>query len=783
MLERQNVLGLTHGSKIENYTIVDAQTLHGQQANHNALATPLGEGGSSMVYLASQALFGKTEIRRAIKFFVFRDDIALLKQLQKTPVSKENFLNEIRVLSELSHKNLIKIQDADIFVGDTKSEFPYIVYDYMSGPTLESYSPASITSPEDLQREIDGLLEVCDGISYLHSKGFHHYDIAPKNIFCSETSPPTFIIGDLGLAIHQDRIPDTMTVVGSRSWMPPDALGLLDQNVDKEKFRSLQPFWDLYGLTKTFSALLEKLEIAARRSAPDLILLINPIKIEVERVTRSAVTRGPDCNVKNLIGRVQFAMPRSRQFFGVPELSPGMTDKQITLMPVYPLVTTKRFAQLVNHSSIQRLSRVPQLTAAYRHFPSANHTRLEHSLGVAEVMRRYLVSVINEEYALSYLSEAYIQTGLVAALVSNLHQFVFTNVINELPYSELWQRSFAKQSLLEKLLNRKEQNDETLLELALRLFSEIDARSLKNILNGHAALTDGERLIHSMLNSSIDARVVDYINRDSHHLGIGAHNFSQDEIFQFLTIHEGRIALNLRGVAAAEQIIAQRYWLFNRFYWNRPNRRYGAILRTALIEMFGDEDQLERLFEEFYWLDNEGALVKLEEMMKKNIDQRIVDLSRFLRAPHDQQYKIVYDRNIQEGGDLRPTFQKLDGLKLEDWINLEREIGKTLFPLVSDKFAVMIDLPKERAPRKLGEDIYVVSRERKSKIDRLSREQRTETQIKSLTNVSRIVEGILRSYDEQLRRLRVFVHPAIDISKENENLEKEIHRLFVRLVR
>ena len=756
MSARDNILRFTKGQKLRNFTLIDRTEATADSLQDGDVLKPLGEGGSAYVYLARQELFGQSNIKRAIKFFIFRDDVAKLRELDQTPVSMENFVSEIAALSDLNHRNLIKIFDAGIY-DDNSRKIPFIVYDFVNGQTLKDYSVDFNDKNFNVDYFVNQVLDMCEGVKYLHDSGYFHYDIAPKNIFCAKSNLDVFIVGDLGLASRHDKLADEIFVIGSKDWMPKNAQDTLNTTISKIEYQKFQPSWDVYGLAKTIEHVLNKGSMEKEHS------WVRDIKLELQNI----ILNPEKYTIDSIIRRIKFASPNTREVFGVPELSPGMTDKQITLMPVHALISTKRVERLISHPAIQRLSKVPQLTAAYRHFPSANHTRLEHSLGVMEVMRRYLVSVINEKYAISHLSQMHIETALIAALLSNIHQFAFTNVLNEISITNNWKPYLGKEVILEKILNQRDNGDLSLRDKILELFPNVDIDVLRRIIVGET-IDDGERLIFSMLNSSIDARVVDYIARDSYHLGIGGYRAPDDEIFQFLTLNDGRIALNVRGISAAEQIIAQRYWLFNRFYWNRPNRRYVSLLRTLILKLGEDANFVQTMFDTYSGLDHEEALQRLEKQAISCADKRIASLAPFVRESKDYQFKIRYDFNLTEKSSLGPVFSAIDEMSNDDRIALDKRVGDELFGKNDDLYSVMIDLPKERGAKKSGDDVRVVFK-------------KGQSSDVTLLKASTIVKGIKESYDDQLRHLRVSVHPKIELSEEQKGeLEESIDILLSR---
>jgi hypothetical protein len=115
--------------------------------------------------------------------------------------------------------------------------------------------------------------------------------------------------------------------------------------------------------------------------------------------------------------RISFLRPIQREIADVPELSSSVKEKARKLIPVAPVTTSRRISKLLRHPSIIRLAKVPQLTTVYQLFPGANHTRYEHSLGVMETVRRYILALIDQSEFLEHLSESKIETAVSSRII------------------------------------------------------------------------------------------------------------------------------------------------------------------------------------------------------------------------------------------------------------------------------------------------------------------------------------------------------------------------------
>jgi eukaryotic-like serine/threonine-protein kinase len=187
-------MAITAGTKLGPYEIV----------------TLLGAGGMGEVYRARD-----TRLDRIVAIKVLPESLAIdADRLLR-------FEQEARVLSTLSHPNLLAIYD----VGK-QAEIHYLVSEFLEGQTLRERMGAGSLP----QRKVaEYALQIANGLAAAHDKGFVHRDLKPENIFVTRDERVKIL--DFGLAKHLRDDPnlagDTTTLSRPAITMPGTVMGTL----------------------------------------------------------------------------------------------------------------------------------------------------------------------------------------------------------------------------------------------------------------------------------------------------------------------------------------------------------------------------------------------------------------------------------------------------------------------------------------------------------------------------------------------------------------------------
>ena len=134
----------------------------------------------------------------------------------------EELLNEARLLASLSHPNVVRVFDADIYEVNGKA-LPFFTMEYVTGGALASLMAKRLRL--EVGEALTAAGQMLSGLDAAHSlvPPVLHRDITPGNVLVASTQPVTLKLSDFGLAAHVH--PDTrlLRAAGTIRYQPPEA--------------------------------------------------------------------------------------------------------------------------------------------------------------------------------------------------------------------------------------------------------------------------------------------------------------------------------------------------------------------------------------------------------------------------------------------------------------------------------------------------------------------------------------------------------------------------------
>ena len=301
------------------------------------------------------------------------------------------------------------------------------------------------------------------------------------------------------------------------------------------------------------------------------------------------------------------------------------------------------FKKIIDTPEFNRLRRIKQLGLACYVYPSANHTRFEHSIGVF-----YLAGKVCDKLGSENVSEREKVLVQTAALLHDIGHVSFSHLTDYILEEKKVDEKIAKHeyrsiALLEKINNR------------LRIFSENEIQSISDMILGNFKNKDKPFLFQIVSNKlfGLDVDRLDYLQRDMYYTGM--HCFQSDYILECLTLKEGNLAVFKKGVSEIEMMYEARKRLLTLVCRHKTVLKIEYILRQCLEKL--------NLTEESFISDWE----KLDDYkMTVCIIEKCPELFAFIE-----------NRNLKNVPDL--SSEKFKHIKLIYRNDIENEIKKTIW--------------------------------------------------------------------------------------------------------
>jgi hypothetical protein len=194
------------------------------------LVKRLGAGGMGAVYLARDPL-----LRRLVAVKVLAPNLA------SDPEARARFEREGQAVAAISHPNVVNVHS----VGELENGVPYIVMQYVEGPTLADRLKQDGPFQARQAKHIIG--EVASALAAAHKKGIVHRDIKPSNIILDEDTGRAMVT-DFGIAAVKQKEKDEKqppvdltqagVTLGTPAYMSPEQL-LAEPTTDKTDIYAL----------------------------------------------------------------------------------------------------------------------------------------------------------------------------------------------------------------------------------------------------------------------------------------------------------------------------------------------------------------------------------------------------------------------------------------------------------------------------------------------------------------------------------------------------------------
>jgi hypothetical protein len=302
-------------------------------------------------------------------------------------------------------------------------------------------------------------------------------------------------------------------------------------------------------------------------------------------------------------------------------------------------------ADLLDTPPVQRLRRISQLGTVKLVYPSANHTRFEHSLGVYHLADRALDSLRIEG------TEA--ERIRAAALLHDVGHAPFSHNIEDLLHRE----TGLYHDDVDDLITDSVVGD-------VLADHDLDPKRI-------AGLIAGEGTYGQVVSGELDVDRMDYLVRDAHHTGVPYGTIDHERLIRGLTFADGDLVLADGNVQTAESLLLARALMNPTVYTQHTARISKTMLRRATERLLESTDVTAHEIRRWDDYDLLTAFRRTEatqefarryderQLFKRAVWAEYDDVpSRIREFDHDQRREA--ERNIAERVEIDPAEVILD---------------------------------------------------------------------------------------------------------------------------
>lgn len=350
---------------------------------------------------------------------------------------------------------------------------------------------------------------------------------------------------------------------------------------------------------------------------------------------------------------------------------------------------------LINTASFARLERIQQLGFVSRIWPSARHTRFEHSLGVMH-LTRLAVAHLRALPDGSMITDDDARACVAAALLHDIGHYPFSHAIEELGPPILPHEEIGRQIIL----------GPEIAPILANAWGVSPERVASFIAPAGHPRAKVDLVLGGLLSGALDMDKLDYLPRDARACNVPYGGVDTARLISALTVApveatpvllEPRVAIQEKGISPLHSLINARQAMFDNVYWHHTNRACIAMLlraiQDAILAGAISADALPRQ-------DDRSLLDMLARPCMPESSQRLAI---------SLQTRRVFKRAVEIGSRAFELYGRLGNLYFDPRArrDVELQMAEALARATGREVpaeAILIDIPK---PEKWKTDVWV----------------------------------------------------------------------------
>ncbi len=316
--------------------------------------------------------------------------------------------------------------------------------------------------------------------------------------------------------------------------------------------------------------------------------------------------------------------------------------------PLYGFISIEKpFLEMLDSQQFQRLRRIAQLGFAHLVYPTAIHTRFEHSLGCFHLAEKFSKKFdCGDEFK-------------AAALLHDIGHSPFSHSAQLIVYS------ITGKSHEDIAVEKIKRNTTEILENA--------GISVKQVCN----LILGKGEFGRLIAGEIDVDRLDYLRRDAYYTGVAYGITDSDVVIKSLEFSGKRFSVKTEYAPALESILIARYMMYPTVYNHHTVRIARTMFKKALQEILERTD-----IKQFLDMDDFDVISLLRN--SSGLPKQIID-----RIDRRMLYKTAASINANDIGSMKKL------MRLRNNLNRLSAIESELCSAIGlEEGRVLIDIPR-----------------------------------------------------------------------------------------
>lgn len=288
--------------------------------------------------------------------------------------------------------------------------------------------------------------------------------------------------------------------------------------------------------------------------------------------------------------------------------------------------------EAIDSKEFQRLRRIRQLGGDFQVYPSAEHSRFTHSLGVYEIVRRMVSEITTLQAEVSEYDKIAV---MLAALLHDIGHGPFSHAFEQVT-------KHNHEDYTAKIILGDTEINNVLSKVSKRLAADVVSIIQHNHKND---------ILNQIVSAQLDADRMDYLLRDSYFSATSYGQFDLERILRTLRVRENTdgkkyLVTKESGIHSVEDYIMARYQMYWQVYFHPVARSYENVfvkLFKRLKDLYSKDKnyfkdlvaivpflEKEEVSEEEYYRLDEGTILYYCNLIQDKEDAIAKDLANRL---------------------------------------------------------------------------------------------------------------------------------------------------------